>query len=116
MSRMIKIIDGRREYFFPKLKDAARSLHMPDYALRYRLDGNTYDKGEMKVKDYRQGAVTNSKAVKVICIAADYSIVYDSISAAAEELGCSVSTVRRRIDDRMNLYSAEFGVVKVRFA
>ena len=116
MSRMISIIDGRYQYRFPTLREAARNMGIPEHALRYRLTGNTYDRGDTKVKDYRQGAVTNSKAVKVICSAEGYSVIYDSMREAAEELGCSVSTVQRRISDRQSLHSAEFGMVKVRFA
>ncbi len=116
MSKVVEVRRGGAVMSFSTICKAADYLGMPRRALARRLTDGVYDERRQTMKTYRKESTGSSKAVRVVCSAEGYSIIYDSIKDTADELGCSEETIRRRLKDGMCVASAEFGNVKVRYA
>ena len=60
--------------------------------------------------------VSQPRAVRILCTTPKFGLIYDSIREAAQELGCSVGTMEKRISDGRPLEGTPFGSIKVKRA
>lgn len=75
------------------IKDISKILGVPESTIKFFLSMQIKEENYSNAQKYAKKESSNSKKVKVVCFTENSITVYDSVTSASRDIGCSSSNI-----------------------